>query len=178
MTDIFSKRQSDRSYIADKPIEGHKLDYILEAARLAPSACNGQPWHIIVVDDPDIKNQLADCTSSKVLGMNHFTKQAPVILVLVEQKTNATATMGNWIQKKHYQHLDIGVLASHISLAATVQGLGSCIIGWFDEKKVKKLLSIPSSRNIPLVITLGYPSSPTREKMRKNREEIISYNKY
>lgn len=178
MDNIFSKRQSDRAYISDKPVEKEKLEMVLEAARLAPSACNGQPWHIIVVDQEDLKNKVADCTSSKALGMNHFTKQAPIILVIVEEATNVTATLGNWIKRKHYQHLDIGILASHISLCASMNDLGTCIMGWFDEKKMKKLLSIPSNRKIPLVITLGYPSAPLREKKRKEMQEIVSYNKY
>ena len=90
-------RQSDRSYL-DKPVEAEKLDKILECARLAPSACNAQPWHIILVNDPKIKDQLADATSEKILGMNHFTKQAPIHLVLVEEPANLSSSIGGWIK--------------------------------------------------------------------------------
>lgn len=138
-------RQSDRSYL-DKPIATDMLDRILESARLAPSACNAQPWHIIVVNDPELKNQVADATSEKILGMNHFTKQAPVHLVLIEEAANFTSNFGSIVKRKHFPLIDIGIIANQICLAAASEGLGSCMIGWFDETKVKKLLDIPKSK--------------------------------
>lgn len=171
-------RQSDRAYDHTKSIEPEKLDRIMEAARLAPSACNAQPWKFIIVDDPDIKNRLADCTSSKVLGMNHFTKQAPVHIVIIEEKRNFNSTIGSWVKRKHFPLIDIGIAASHISLAAASEGLGSCIIGWFDENKVQKLLNIPSSKRVLLIITLGYSTQECRKKIRKDSTEVISRNTY
>jgi nitroreductase len=170
-------RQSDRSYL-DKAVEKEKLDRILESARLAPSACNAQPWKIIVVDDPELKDKIADATSEKVIGMNHFTKQAPLHLVIVEESANFTSAFGGLVKKKHFPLIDIGIVAEHICLAAADEGLGSCMIGWFDESKIRKYLSVPSSKRILLVITLGYPAKPFRTKIRKPIGEIISFNKY
>lgn len=170
-------RQSDRSYL-DKPVEKEKLDRILECARLAPSACNAQPWKIIVVDDAELKGKIADATSEKVIGMNHFTKQAPLQLVIIEESANITSAFGSLVKKKHFPLIDIGIVAEHICLAAAAEGLGSCMIGWFDESKIRKYLSVPSSKRILLVITLGYPAKETRTKIRKTIEKIISYNKY
>jgi len=170
-------RQSDRSYL-DRPIEKEKLGVILECARLSPSACNAQPWHIIVVDDLEMKNKIADATSEKILGMNHFTKQAPVHLVIVEEPANFTSNFGSWVKRKQFPLIDIGIIAGHICLAAADEGLGSCMIGWFDEGKLKKLLGIPPSKRVQLIITLGYPSLKTRQKIRKPIDKIVSYNAY
>lgn len=170
-------RQSDRSYL-DRPVEKEKLAEILECARLSPSACNSQPWHIIVVDNTEIKNKIADATSEKILGMNHFTKQAPVHLVIVEEPANITSNFGSWVKRKQFPLIDIGVIAGHICLAAAAEGLGSCMVGWFDEGKVKKLLEVPSSKRVQLIITLGYPALKTRPKIRKSIDKIVSYNEY
>ncbi len=170
-------RQSDRSYL-DRQVEEDKLQRILECARMAPSACNAQPWHIIVVEEGLIKDQIAEATSEKILGMNHFTKQAPIHLVLVEEPANFTSSFGSWIKRKHYPLIDIGIIAEHICLAAASEGLGSCMIGWFDEPKVKKICAIPSSKRVQLIITLGYSSSKTRVKTRKPIDQIVSYNHY
>ena len=170
-------RQSDRSYL-DQPVENDKLLRILECARMAPSACNAQPWHIIVVNDPELRNTIADATSEKILGMNHFTKQAPIHLVLVEEAANFSSGFGSWVKRRHFPLIDIGIIAAHICLAAADEGLGSCMIGWFDEKKVKKALDVPSSKRVQLIIAVGYPASKTRNKIRKPVGEIVSYNGY
>lgn len=170
-------RQSDRSYL-DQQVETDKLARILECARVSPSACNAQPWHIIVVDDQELKNKIADATSEKILGMNHFTKQAPIHIVIVEEAANFTSNFGSWAKRKHFPLIDIGIIAGHICLAAANEGLGSCMIGWFDETKVKKLLNVSSSKRIQLIITLGYSAQQTRTKIRKPIDKIVSYNGY
>ncbi|MEI6754800.1 MAG: nitroreductase family protein [Paludibacter sp.] len=175
--ELAQNRQSDRAY-SDKPVEPDKLERILEAARVAPSACNAQPWKIIVVSDAEKRMQVADATANKLLAMNHFTKQAPIQLVILEENANFTSTVGGWATEKHYPHLDLGILASHITLAATDEGLGSCIIGWCNEKKVRKVLDIPKNKRVMLVILLGYSTQPFRNKKRKTKEEVISYDKY
>ncbi|MDD3787989.1 MAG: nitroreductase family protein [Petrimonas sp.] len=171
-------RQSDRAFDPDRPVEKEKLERIIEAVRLAPSACNSQPWHLIVVDEPELKNQVADATSSRALGMNHFTKQAPVHILLVEEKVNLSSGVGGWIKQKDYAQMDLGIAAAHIALAAHAEGLGSCIVGWFDEKKMRKLLSIPDTKRVWLDIIIGYSTQPLREKKRKTTAEIVSYNAY
>jgi len=175
--ELAQNRQSDRAY-SDKPVETEKLERILEAARIAPSACNAQPWKIIVVSDAEKRTQVADATANKLLAMNHFTKQAPLQLVILEENANFTSTVGGWATEKHYPHLDLGILAAHITLAATDEGLGSCIIGWCDEKKVRKVLDIPRNKRVMLVILLGYSAQPLRNKKRKAKDEIVSYDKY
>ena len=170
-------RQSDRSYL-DKTVEAEKLARILECARMAPSACNAQPWHIIVVDNPEIRAKVADATTERILGMNHFTKQAPLLLVLIEEEANITSTLGGWVKKRHYPLMDLGIMAEHICLAAASEGLGSCLIGWFDEAKVKKICGVPASKRVQLIIALGYSNARTRTKIRKPIEKIVSYNGY
>ncbi len=177
MLELIKKRQSDRAY-ETRPVEPEKIERILEAARLAPSACNAQPWKFIVVDDPELKNQIADATSAKLLGMNHWTKQVPVHIVIVEESANFSSNVGSFVKRRHFPIMDIGIAASHICLQAAHEGLGTCMIGWFDETKVKKILQIPRSKRPQLIITLGYPASATRKKMRKGKEQIISKNKY
>lgn len=174
---LVSSRQSDRAFLP-KGIEDEKLQRILASAQLAPSACNAQPWHFVVVNETDKRLQIADAMASKVLAMNHFTKQAPVQIVVVEEKANISSSFGGWAKSKHFPHIDIGIVASHICLAAADEGLGTCMIGWFDEKKIKNILSIPDDKRVLLVIVMGYSSQETRPKKRKKLNEIVSYNSY
>ncbi|MBE6307635.1 MAG: nitroreductase [Bacteroidales bacterium] len=176
--DLARRRQSDRAFDATRAIEPEKIARILEAAQLAPSACNAQPYKIIVVDEPELKNKVADTTSSKVLGMNHFTKQAPVHMIIVEENPNLTSGIGAVVKDKHFPYIDIGIVAAHITLAAADEGLGSCILGWFDEKKLRNLLDIPSRKRILLDIVIGYSSQPLRDKKRKDESKVIGHNKY
>lgn len=176
--DLARKRQSDRAFDANRPIEPEKIAHILEAAQLAPSACNAQPYRMIVVDEPELKNKVADTTSSKVLGMNHFTKQAPVHIVIVEENPNFTSGIGGVVKDKHFPYIDIGIVAAHITLAAADEGLGSCILGWFDEKKLRSLLNIPARKRILLDVVVGYSTQPLREKKRKSEDKVVGHNKY
>lgn len=175
--ELVQSRQSDRAFL-DKPVEKEKIERILETVRLAPSACNAQPWKFVVVTEPEKRLQVADATANKLLAMNHFTKQAPVQIVVLEESANFTSTVGGWATNKHYQHIDLGIAAAYITLAAADEGLGSCIIGWCDEKKVQKALDIPKNKRVILVILLGYSVQPLRNKKRKTKDEIVSYEKY
>jgi nitroreductase len=175
--DLIISRQSDRSY-SDKSIEREKLARIIEAGRMAPSACNAQPWKFIIVTDSDLKNKVAKAASAKVLGMNEFVAQAPVIIVVVREKANSSSRIGATIKNIDYSLIDIGIAAGNICLQARAEGIGSCIIGWFDEKMIKKLLGIPALKRVKLIISLGYPEKEHREKKRKPLKEVISYNKY
>lgn len=176
--DLAKRRQSTRKYDTNRPIEAEKIRTIIEAARIAPSACNAQPWHFIVVDEPELKNKVADAASAKLLGMNHFTKQAPVHILVVEEKVNLSSSIGSFVKDKNFAYVDIGIAASHICLAAESLGLGSCILGWFNESKIKKLLNIPESKRVLLDIIIGYPDQDIRTKKRKSTQEIVSYNTY
>lgn len=174
---LIARRQSDRAY-SDKPVEQDKLDRILEAARLAPSACNAQPWRFIVVTDPETRSKIAEAASAKALGMNTFVSQVPVFIVIVREKPNLTSRIGTAVKQKDYSLMDIGIASGFISLQACAEGLGSCIMGWFNEKLVGKILGVPAGKRIELIVAVGYPAKEYREKKRKPHGEVISYNKY
>jgi nitroreductase len=177
MLELIASRQSDRKY-SEKPVEKEKLDRIIEAGRIAPSACNAQPWKFIVVTDPELLQKTAEAASAKLLGMNSFVGQAPVQIIIVREKPNFSSKVGATIKNKDYSLIDIGIATENICLQAEAEGIGSCIIGWFDEKALQKLLGIPSSKRVELMITLGYSLSDKREKRRKPADETVSYNKY
>jgi len=177
--ELVSRRHSTRAYDPSRQVEPDKLERCIEAVRLAPSACNAQPWKLVVVTDPLLKNKVADAASAKWLGFNHFTKQAPVMVVIVREEPNLTSRLGTVLKDKPYTLMDVGIAAEHFCLQATDEGLGTCIMGWFDEEKVKKLLGIPKKKRAELIITLGYPSkTEVRQKIRKAKEQICSYNSY
>lgn len=177
MLELIISRQSDRKY-SDKTVEKEKLDRIIEAGRMAPSACNAQPWKFIVVTEPMLISKIAEAASAKLIGMNTFVAQAPVQLIVVREKPNMSSKVGSTIKNKDYSLIDIGIASENICLQAKAEGIGSCIIGWFDEKMLRKLLAIPRSKRVELIITIGYSLSDHREKKRKPPEETISYNKY
>jgi nitroreductase len=175
--DLIINRQSDRKY-SNKTVEQEKLERILEAGRMAPSACNAQPWKFIVVNDPELVAKVAEAASAPLLGMNTFVSQAPLQIVVVREKPNLTSKIGAGIKDKDYSLIDIGIASENICLQAKAEGLGSCMLGWFDEPLVKKLLEIPKNKRVELIITIGYSLSSQREKRRKPAEETVSYNRY
>lgn len=172
---LILQRQSDRKY-SSTPVEKEKIMQCIEAARLSPSACNSQPWTFIVVEDDELRLKVENAASG--LGMNNFATQAPVIIAIVLEKPNLTSKIGSVVKDKEYPLIDIGIAANQFCLQASVLGLGTCMIGWFDEKKVKDLLNVPRSKRIPLLITLGYSLSKQREKIRKPIDKMYKQNKY
>lgn len=172
-------RQSVRRY-ADTPVEPEKLTLCLEAARLAPSASNSQPWKFIIVDKEPLRTEVAKATFSDIKLINKFTVQAPVLVVIVMEKAKLITRLAMLVKKKEWPLIDIGITAEHFCLQATELGLGTCMIGWFEEEKIKKLLQMPADKSIGLVISVGYAVEgyPQRTKIRKSMEEIVSYNKY
>jgi len=177
LLDLFAARQSERQYLPT-PVPEEALQRILEAARLAPSACNAQPWHFVVVDDPGLKNQVADAAAGKLVGLNHWTKQAPVIIAVVQEKANLTSKIGTAIKGTEFPSYDVAIAVAQLCLQATVEGLGTCIVGWFNQPGVKKLLGIPKQKTLPLLVVLGYPSAAQRDKKRKPLTDIASRNSY
>ena len=177
--ELINSRQSVRKY-QDKPVEREKIEKIIEAVHLAPSACNSQPWRVIIIDEPGLKNEVAKATFSKTIAFNKFAVEAPVIAVLVIEKAKLIAQIGGSIKNMEYPQIDIGIAAGHFCLQAAELELGTCMIGWFDEKKIKPLLNIPEKRKIGLVITLGYPPEDyqLRKKIRKPLDEICGFNSY
>jgi nitroreductase len=177
MLEVILNRQSDRSYTG-KSVEKEKIERIIAAARMAPSACNAQPWKFIVVNESELLIQLAEASSAKLLGMNQFVSQAPLMIVIVRENANITSRFGGVVKAKDYSLIDIGIATENICLQATAEELGSCILGWFDEKRVRKILSVPGSKRIELILTIGYPAKSIRGKKRKPETETVSYNKY
>ncbi|VAW24036.1 Nitroreductase family protein [hydrothermal vent metagenome] len=177
--ELISKRQSVRRY-QDKPVERGKLELLIDAVRISPSACNSQPWKLIIVDGPELKGQIAKATFSKTMAFNRFTVEAPVIAVFVIEKPKLVAQIGGSLKNREFPLIDIGIAAGLFCLQATELGLGTCMIGWFNEKKVKKLLNIPPKKRIGLLISVGYEpiDYKQRQKIRKNKEEMSSFNSY
>ncbi len=175
---LAATRRSVRAYDADRPVEPEKTRRCLEAARLSPSACNAQPWRFIVVDEPALKDRVAALTSGGILPMNHFTRQAPVVVVVVQEPANLTSNFGAAVKRKAFPLLDIGIATAHFCLQAAAEGLGTCILGWFDERGVRAALGIPGRSRPLLVLTLGYPADAERPKKRKPIEKIAARNAY
>ncbi|MEG0774113.1 nitroreductase family protein [Clostridium sp.] len=176
--ELVNLRESTRAYL-DKKVEREKLEICIEAARMAPSACNSQPWKFIVVDEENTAKKLSNMVYDPLIRMNKFALEVPAFIVAVFEKPNITSKVGGMIKGKDYTILDVGIATEHICLAAAEQGLGTCIIGWFKEKEMKELLNIPKGKAIALVITIGYPKTEKpRKKVRKELKDILSYNKY
>ena len=152
--DLVNKRYSVRNY-KDIPVEREKIDRCIEAVRLAPSACNCQPWKFIVVDDPALKNELAKVAFDEIPDINGFAFKAPVLVLMVSERQKAVAKFAGIVKKKNFSLMDIGIAAEHFCLQAAEEGLGTCMLGWFNEKKVKNILSIPMSKRVELMISAG-----------------------
>ena len=176
--ELAKKRQSCRAY-DQKPVEPEKLARCIAAARVAPSACNSQPWKFVIVNEPDVRKTVAQATFGPVISLNRFTMQAPILIAIVSERQKFTAKIGNIVRKKSFNQMDVAIAAEHFCLAATELDLGTCIIGWFDEQALKRTLAIPSRKRVELIITAGYPASnETRPKKRKPLEDITCYNRY
>lgn len=170
-SEIAQTRQSCRSYDESRPVEQEKLEAILSSARLSPSACNGQPYHFTVCRG-DTAKAVAQATMG--LGMNKFTAQAPVLIVISETPYVKSAALGAKVKGIDYRSIDIGIAAAYLTAEATAQGLGSCIVGWLDSEKIQKICGLDAP--VRLVITLGYAkeSDPLRPKKRKALSELVS----
>ncbi|MGQ9780562.1 MAG: nitroreductase family protein [Bacillota bacterium] len=176
--DLAARRRSTRSF-STEPVERERIARCLEAARLAPSAGNGQPWRFVVVDEPKLRAAVAAAAVNETLGINRFVPQAPVLVAVVMEPTRAYVRIGGILKGKDYRPFDIGMAVMQFCLQAEEEGLGTCIIGWFDEGKVRRLLGVPRGRRIPLLIALGRPGEEeNRPKQRKIMAEICSYNRY
>ena len=169
--EIAQTRQSCRSYDANRPVEQEKLDAILKAAQLAPSACNAQPYHITLCRG---KAAAEVAAATMGLGMNKFTAQAPVLLVISETAYNKTAAMGSRVKNNDYRSIDIGIATAYLTAEATAQGLSTCILGWIDDKKLREITGLDAPAR--LVITLGYAAEgdPHRPKQRKALDTLVS----
>ena len=170
--EIANARQSCRSYDGTRPVEPEKLNAVLEAARLAPSACNGQPYHFTVCRGETAKAVAAGVSG---MGMNKFAAQAPVLIVLSERPYVKSAAVGSKVTKVDYRSIDMGIAAAYLTAEAATQGLSTCIIGWLDDAKIRAACGL--DQPVHLVIALGYAKEGDRlrEKQRKSLQELVDY---
>jgi nitroreductase len=170
--EIANNRQSCRAYNPDRAVEEEKLSAILEAARLAPSACNGQPYKITVCTGE--KAEAVALATRGMGGMNKFAVQAPVMLVITEAPYVRSAAVGAKVKKNDYRSIDIGIVTAYITAEATTQGLSTCILGWLDDEKIRAICGTDAPTR--LVITLGYAAEgdKLREKKRKSLDELVN----
>ena len=169
--EIANARQSCRSYQEGREVEQEKLDAILEAVRLAPSACNGQPYRLTVCTGEKAK-EVAKATMG--MGMNKFASQAPVLIVISEEPYVKFAALGAKLKKNDYRSIDIGIAAAYLTAEATAQGLATCILGWLDDEKLRQICGLQNTAR--LVITLGYPEAgdKLRPKKRKDLSQLVT----
>lgn len=179
ISDLIRHRRSVRDFL-DKPVERDKIMMCLEAARLAPSACNSQPWKFIVVDDQQVKQKLCDAAFSGVYAINAFAKKAPVIVVIVSERGKFLARIGGEFRGTQYYQIDIGIAGEHLALQAEDMGLGTCWMGWFNERTVKEVLNVPQDRKIDILIAMGYydRKKTVMEHNREPLDKITSFNLY
>ena len=168
--EIANARQSCRCYDENRAVEPEKLQAVLEAARLAPSACNGQPYHFTVCRG-ETAGEVARATMG--LGMNKFATQAPVLIVVSEKPYVKSAAMGAKVKGNDYRSMDIGIAVAYLTAEATAQGLSTCILGWLDDDKIRKLCNL--DQPVRLVITVGYAKDEIlRPKKRKDIAELVT----
>ena len=163
--DVVSKRRSIRKYKSD-PVPKEDIEYVVEAARLAPSWANSQCWKLIIVTDPEVKAELAKA------GMG-WIAQAPVIITACADPSKP-GTKGD----QEYYMLDVGIAMEHLILAATDKGLGTCWIGAFDEDIAKKALGVPENIRVVASTPLGYPDQERDPRQRRTLEEVMCSDKY
>ncbi|MBM4147846.1 MAG: nitroreductase [Lentisphaerae bacterium] len=173
---VIKARRSVRRY-SDRPVPREVVDRCIEAARLAPSACNSQPWHFIVVDDPESRALLAEAAFTGAYAMNGFAKSAPVLVVVVTLPSKVAARVGGLLRGVRYNLVDIGIAGEHFALQAAAEGLGTCWLGWFSAAGVKKALGLPRRARIDVVFSLGYAADepPALPSARRPLEEVREY---
>lgn len=169
---LTQQRQSCRAFDNTRDVSKEAITACLEAARLAPSACNAQPYHFTVVQG-EIAGQVGALTRS--MGMNGFTVDVPVFIVISEAPYNRTAAVGAKLKEQDYRSVDIGITAAYLTAEATELGLSTCILGWFDEKRLRHLIGARGM--VRLVVALGYAKEgdPLRTKKRKGLEDLVTW---
>ncbi len=173
LEELYRKRQSCRAFDSAKEVDEELVKEICRVACLAPSACNAQPWKLIAVQG-EKKQALAACLQS--LGMNKFASDAPVLIAVCAGEGKLSSKVASLFSGNSFTPNDLGILTAHLVLAAEAAGLGTCILGWRNEKKIAEVLGLPKNTAVPHVIALGYPPEgyEIREKIRKPFEEIFT----
>ncbi|MFO7865652.1 MAG: nitroreductase family protein [Candidatus Aminicenantes bacterium] len=174
---LAAKRKSIRRF-NDRPVDKRDVITCLEAARLAPSAENAQPWRFLVMDDPEIKSRFADHVFTGVYKVSRFAAKAPVLILIMARLNIITHRLGRWYQDIPFHLIDTGIAGEHLVLQAEELGIGTCWMGWFNVRKARKFFKIPGKYKITALIALGgYDKKPSRERKRKPLEEIVWFNR-
>ncbi len=173
--ELVRQRQSCRAF-SQRPVPREALERCLEAARLAPSACNSQPWLFHIVDEPALRTRVAEVAFSGSFSMCSFAKSAPVLVVLQTLRPKISARIGGWLRGVYYPAIDIGIAGEHFVLQATEEGLSTLWLGWFSARGVRKTLGLPRSARLDVLFAVGYAQDPAlRERVRKPLDDIRRY---
>jgi nitroreductase len=172
LIDIIKNRRSVRKY-SSRQVEREKIINMVEAARLAPSASNGQPWRFFAVSSREKLDRLVDSTGF----INNWTKTAPLIIVACSTGGTVSNFIGKTVKGIRYDLLDLGIATEHIVLTAAEQGLSTCWIGWFDERRIKRILDIPRNLEVVSLLTVGYAEEGFKPgvKKRLSLDEILFF---
>jgi nitroreductase len=174
--DLARRRRSIRRFLP-RPVAREDILTCIEAARLAPSASNTQPWRFVVVDEPGLKDRLCGEAFSGLYSISRFTSQAPVVLVVLARLNFLANRVARQIQGTQFYLIDIGISVEHFVLQAEELGLATCWVGWFNARKVRRVLRVPRKYKIVALLPVGYAASrPPREAVRKPIEEVVSFN--
>lgn len=174
---IIEDRRSIRKF-QEKPVEREKINACLEAARLAPSACNSQPWEFVVIDDPKIKEAFCKAAFSGIYAQSKWAADAPAFIVAISDKGNFMTRIGNFVRGTTFYLVDHGIACEHIVLRAWDLGLGTCWMGWINASALAKFLKLPGGKKVEHVIPIGYPAETPQPRPRQPLESIVSYNEY
>lgn len=171
-TEIAFNRQSCRNFDENRSVEDDKLLAVMEAARLAPSACNSQPYHFTVCRG-ELAKEVGKTTMD--MGMNKFVAQAPVLIVISEENYCKSAAVGAKVKNNDFRSIDIGIATAYLTAEATAQGLSTCILGWLNDSKIRKACNL--DQTVRLVIALGYAKEDDklRTKKRKDMDELVTW---
>jgi len=177
--DIIQQRRSVRKF-SDRPVQRELLLTCIEAARLAPSAENRQPWRFIILDDPGVRTEFCTAAFSGIYRATRWAQTAPVIVIVLAELDFITHKLGNALQGTPYHYIDIGITGEHFVLQAQALGLSTCWIGWFNLKRAKKFLKLPSGMKLCQLIAVGYAETAKPHRIRKLRdtESIVSFNRW
>jgi len=171
--ELCNRRQSCRNF-SKKSIEHDKLVKCAEAGRLAPSACNSQPWSFIVIETPEIVRKVAEC--GQYLNSNQFLSNAQAFIIILEEYAVLKPQIASLVDSQSFAKGDLGAATVHVCLEAEMQRLGTCIIGMYDRVKLGELLNIPRDKHFGAFIAVGYPEEDKiRPKIRKSPEEVIRF---
>jgi nitroreductase len=174
---LVAGRKSIRRY-SDRPVAREDLLRFLEAARLAPSADNAQPWRFLVIDSPEIKRRFSDEVFTGIYSVSKFAARAPVLIMMLAKMSFVTHRIGRQVQNIHFHYIDIGIAGQHLALRAEESGVGSCWVGWFNVRRARRFFDIPPKYKIVSLMALGYyDEKPSREHKRKPLEEIAWFNR-